>query len=477
MRSHRAMPRRFVSLGSFWLLALILYSPLELHAQNAAVLTGLVTDEEGRLPLPKAVVSIESLNLSTLTNAKGLYILSIPLKAVQSMSVQVKVSAPGFAPKYATITLPKGTTTLNFVLSLGFQTQITVEPPESEPPPEISQVPEEITDDQEVAGFESVMEERRPWKGKFHFRMGVENGYDNNVFSLSSSNLAKFNTNLPKFQGLGAVNDTLIAVPVKFGYRLRANSGYETRFHLVADPQFYRNNSIRNYQLYMAGIEQKLPNHFELNLNFIFIPHYFHRRLALPPDQKATYVDATYSTKELHFSLEKGFSYALMAVISADYADRNYNNDFPFLDAKEKAVSFALMDKVSPSLRILGGVGYKRYLTAGHDDPIINYDTSYRRWSAFIELRIDPRTWVTIVPKVTYGPKTFLTDLPLDVDHFDRRDSSWGEELSCTFDLSKRFELHFKYQRNKNRSKRGFEDLEFPPSSEDRVFTGIFYEF
>src|SRR5207249_6428579 len=118
---------------------------IHLGAQASTVLTSLVTDEEGRLPLAKAVVFIPSLNLSTLTDSKGHYTLSISLKAGESRGVQVQVSAAGFAPKYMPTILVEGkTTTLNFALTLSYQTQITVEPPEAHPPPEISQVPDQI---------------------------------------------------------------------------------------------------------------------------------------------------------------------------------------------------------------------------------------------------------------------------------------------------------------------------------------------
>src|SRR5207249_822348 len=138
---------------------------------------------------------------------------------------------------------------------------------------------------------------------------------------------------------------------------------------------------------------------------------------------------------------------------------------------------FELVPIFSPSFRIQAGVGYKHYLSSDHDDPLINYDTSYRRWSAFLAPRFDPKKWLTIIPKITYGPKIFLSDLPFDLNHFDRRDSSWTEELSCTADLSRRIELHFKYQRSNTYSKRSLEDLEFPQSSDDRFSTGLFYEF
>ena len=155
-----------------------------------------------------------------------------------------------------TTTLIEGkTTTLNFALSLSFQAQITVGPPESEPPPEISQVPDQIIEDEEVTGFESVMEDRRPWKGKFHFRMGVENGYDDNVFSYSALNLIKFNPQLPKFQGLGAVNDTLIAVPLKFGYRIRRDLENQIRGTLKEIGRIFPRAVGRNFRLQVRRLD------------------------------------------------------------------------------------------------------------------------------------------------------------------------------------------------------------------------------
>jgi iron complex outermembrane receptor protein len=108
------------------LAALLCLAAHALQAQPAATVsvTGTVTTRDDGLPLPGATVSIDSLNLSTVTDAEGRYRLEVPASAA-GRTVEIKVTAPGLAPKTMQVRL-EGAVTHDFALALGFHEEVTV---------------------------------------------------------------------------------------------------------------------------------------------------------------------------------------------------------------------------------------------------------------------------------------------------------------------------------------------------------------
>ncbi|PYQ24658.1 MAG: hypothetical protein DMF81_04810 [Acidobacteria bacterium] len=93
-------------------------------AQEATVLSGLVTTRDDGLPLPGATVSIDALKLSAVTDAEGRYKLTVPAGTVRS--IDLRVTAPGLTAKTVAVTLSPGSMTQNVALGLGFHEEITV---------------------------------------------------------------------------------------------------------------------------------------------------------------------------------------------------------------------------------------------------------------------------------------------------------------------------------------------------------------
>src|SRR5262249_1626489 len=155
--------------------------------------------------------------------------------------------------------------------------QISVYGPELQPeeptePEPTTGLPPSITTEIGDSGLEGILEERHPMTGTFRFRFGVESRYDDNLFQYSDRSLQRFNPNTSKYNGLSSADDVIVAVPLRFDYRMR--SKWKTRFTLVVDPQFHAHNSARDYQIYYAAVEQKMPHDSEINFRYLLIPHY-----------------------------------------------------------------------------------------------------------------------------------------------------------------------------------------------------------
>ena len=85
--------------------------------QEPTSLTGLVSDEAGQ-PLGSAIVAIDAMNLGTLANERGRYLLIVPASRVRpGQSVQVTASLIGRTSQTRTVTLQPGTMNLDFSLA------------------------------------------------------------------------------------------------------------------------------------------------------------------------------------------------------------------------------------------------------------------------------------------------------------------------------------------------------------------------
>jgi len=97
-----------------------------LRAQEATVLSGVVTTTADGLAVPGATVAIESLGLSAVTDGEGRYTLTVPADVAKGQKVEVKASSAALRPRTVQVTLSPGSVTEDFALGLGFHEEVTV---------------------------------------------------------------------------------------------------------------------------------------------------------------------------------------------------------------------------------------------------------------------------------------------------------------------------------------------------------------
>jgi iron complex outermembrane receptor protein len=95
-------------------------------AGQELVVTGVVTTRDDGLPLPGATVAIDSLSLSTVTDAAGRYILNLPAGTPIDKPLELRVSAAGLLPKARSFKPVAGTVEQDIALALTFSEEITV---------------------------------------------------------------------------------------------------------------------------------------------------------------------------------------------------------------------------------------------------------------------------------------------------------------------------------------------------------------
>ncbi|HYK05192.1 MAG TPA: TonB-dependent receptor [Thermoanaerobaculia bacterium] len=109
-------------LGFVILLAVVLFT-LPLAAQSASI-RGRVTLPDGD-PLPGVTVTADDFGITTLTDADGQYVLSIPADRI-SGPVKVTVSLAGFQTRTEQVNVSGGEGMQNFAIRVSFGEQITV---------------------------------------------------------------------------------------------------------------------------------------------------------------------------------------------------------------------------------------------------------------------------------------------------------------------------------------------------------------
>src|ERR687885_29168 len=95
-------------------------------AQQAATIRGRVTIASDNSPLPGATVSIDELNLSTVTDAQGSDTLNVPASQVHGQAVKLTVMLQGFQSRTFNMQLNGGDTTRDAAMRVAFGQEITV---------------------------------------------------------------------------------------------------------------------------------------------------------------------------------------------------------------------------------------------------------------------------------------------------------------------------------------------------------------
>jgi iron complex outermembrane receptor protein len=97
-----------------------------LPAQEATVLGGLVTTAADGLPVPGAVVTIDVLGVTVVTDTEGRYTITVPADIAEGQEVEVKAVAAGMRARTARVTLSPGSVSQDFPLGVGFHEEVTV---------------------------------------------------------------------------------------------------------------------------------------------------------------------------------------------------------------------------------------------------------------------------------------------------------------------------------------------------------------
>jgi len=113
--------RKMSGLGIF----VALFFSIVIQAQQGGAVRGRVTIASDGSPLPGVTVTIDELNLSSITDADGRYQINVPA-ARAGQTVKVSAALQGFQTRTATATLGAGEVTVDFAMRVSFGQEITV---------------------------------------------------------------------------------------------------------------------------------------------------------------------------------------------------------------------------------------------------------------------------------------------------------------------------------------------------------------
>jgi iron complex outermembrane receptor protein len=105
---------------------LLLPAASALAQEGDVVISGQVTAEGDGAPVAGATVMIENLGLTAQTGADGRFTLTVPAAQARGQAMEIRVLAPRYQSKVASITLRPGAMTQDFALGYSFQQEVTV---------------------------------------------------------------------------------------------------------------------------------------------------------------------------------------------------------------------------------------------------------------------------------------------------------------------------------------------------------------
>lgn len=306
-------------------------------------------------------------------------------------------------------------------------------------------------------------------------RIGLELQYDDNVFQYSDKDLNNFKNGPAKFGTLNSPKDLLWIPSLKASYRIRHK--LDTRMTFQIEPKFHQQNTIRNYQVYTARIEQELPWRSELGLRYLLVPRFFLRPLADPPNQSIIYNNADFTLQTIKLSFDKTFKKGFNAEVLGVYEKKDYNPDFDERDTT--VISGGVKLRLSPNrtFKVTLGTDYEQGTAKGENDASINSDISYTQWSAYIKPSTQLSNQISLDFGYTYASKHFTTDLTADISHANRDDITQTTEVQFKTRFAKRLDARLDYERLDKKSNKTGVDVEFASFSENRVIAGFLFEF
>lgn len=309
--------------------------------------------------------------------------------------------------------------------------------------------------------------------------LGVTARYDDNVYQYSDRNLAAFNSSAAKFLGLDSTDDVILTPSLDV--RAVFSGPRPTRFFAGVDLYTYAQNTEKSYQAYVLGITQRLARKTDLTLRYRLIPSFLVGRLADPPNPPvlatATYADAEFALNAWRLALDADVLPELNVELFGLLEDKDYNTAFDERDTTVKGGGVAATARVHPQARVKLGVASEVGDASGQEDASTNSDTSYREQSVTLKPTFSPARGWDVSLLYDHAWKRYTSDLPLDRNHFGRKDQTQTLGLDAKVALTRAMDLKGEFDHINRTSNRSGADLEFADYTEQRVTVGATYRF
>lgn len=284
--------------------------------------------------------------------------------------------------------------------------------------------------------------------------VSLENLYDNNILDYSKTDLKLLESNSPspKFY-IKQPDDFITSVENKLKFQSKFLKKNPTALTLDFDLNFYTVSSVRNYQVYQIGLEQKLFPKNYLLLEQGYIPRYYLRHLW---DRETTsyrmakfkrrWSGLEWQTRKLS-GLDLGVGYL--------YQFTDYNPDFDERDTKAYSYKGKVDYQISKLVQGKLSYVYTTRKASGKNDPdTLVADISNR--SHLIELDFDFQLRkllgfpLLFSSGFEYEWQKYTSVKRSDEYHYHRKDNYFQFDSSFSYRLSKKllWSVTYSYEDN-----------------------------
>lgn len=291
------------------------------------------------------------------------------------------------------------------------------------------------------------------WQGigraSVSFNAELESKYDTNVFNYSRDDIDEFeaNTNPDKFNRVKSIDDFIIspAFGLIFSDKL---FNHTFRLNLEAEPHFFTQNKIKDYESYRLNVNQYLSKGEYLEFRYQHIPDYFLKNLLdrdLNEFRKAAFDVNLYS-----FGYRRPLNKNLDARLRYLYEVNDYNENFEEYDMRSNAVNLALWHKLKSYFTTEIDFEFERADAKGNlvSTARIESDTSYDKYELGLRENLQAAERINLYLWYIFSFRKYTTDNPLTDDpfHIDRQDKIQRAGLGLTCGLSKNTQATLEYE-------------------------------
>ncbi len=305
------------------------------------------------------------------------------------------------------------------------------------------------------------------------FDAGLDLTYDDNVFQYSDTDLNNFDPTTARFAGLESKSDLIWTPSVGWEYLLDRAS----RVTLDLKARMYQRNTEKTYESVRLGYRLEPSRDLAFTARYLFIPSFFLRPLADPPNQSVTYSNAEFTLNSLRLGMEKDITPNGSLEFMGQLARKDYNAAFNERDSNVFTVGGEAKARIEGGNTL--GVGYE-FETAdarGAGDAVILSDPSYNAHQWTIKARHAERGFPSVELRYARERRNFTTDLPGDLSHYGRKDNADVFNISSNLRVTAQLSLDAGYELTHRKSNKSGVTADFATYDENAITAGMRYRF
>ncbi|HSN93104.1 MAG TPA: hypothetical protein VLS93_17870 [Anaeromyxobacteraceae bacterium] len=278
---------------------------------------------------------------------------------------------------------------------------------------------------------------------RLKIRTPVEVYYTSNLFRIKDRHLNNFDGNLgpgERFDGIDSLGDLVLRPGARLFIDVPIGKKRDAVFGLGADYTLHLQNGIANYPRLAATVETDLTKHDKLDLDVKVVPRRFKKNYHVPfsPDLSFPFEHGYVREIDVAARYDREWTRAVSSWFEFAHERSEFEDPFKNRDSVLNEGRVAIALDVGHKSKIEFGAGFGVSGSPGEVEQTLTYpggivvDRSFRRVLVLAHAHFAPAARWDVDAELEIRNRTFTSDVPEDVVHFDRSDMLYRAELNLT---------------------------------------------